>query len=151
MRPPYHVNCADSGSRSPRNPAFASLKVDHAALFIIDFNLQLVELLSQPLVYRSNQPVMPLVGVDQDHQIVSEPRPLPGRTRPKAAVGYSRDLWHALKDEPIFGHKEEFAALRVLAELIGTDLVLPVEDPEPTAAPTDAPTAQDDIESLLAA
>jgi hypothetical protein len=32
------------------------LKVDHTALFIIDFNLRLVEFLPNPLVYGSNQP-----------------------------------------------------------------------------------------------
>jgi hypothetical protein len=49
-------------------------KSETRALFIIDFNLQLAELLPKPLVHNPDQPIMVLVGVDQDHQIVSEPR-----------------------------------------------------------------------------
>src|ERR1700722_2915083 len=75
MRPPRSASTAEVAEVEAQKPeALASLKVDHAALFIIDFNLQLVEFLSKPLVYRSNQPVMPPMGVDQDHQVVSEPR-----------------------------------------------------------------------------
>src|SRR3954470_16529839 len=40
----------------------------------VDFNLQLAELLAKSFVHCRNQPVMSLVGVDQDHQIVCEPR-----------------------------------------------------------------------------
>ena len=80
---------------------------------------------------------------------------IPARTaagqQAKVRVVYTA-LWDALKDEPICGHKEEFAALRVLAELIGADdLVLPAEDPEPAAAPTEAPAEEYDLDSLLAA
>jgi hypothetical protein len=67
---------------------------------------------------------------------------IPARTaagqQAKLQVVYTA-LWDAVKDEPICGNREEFAALRVLAELIGVDLVLPAEDPEPDAAlPADA-------------
>ena len=37
-------------------------------------NLQLAELLPKSFVHCPNQPVMSLIGVDQDHQIVGEPR-----------------------------------------------------------------------------
>src|SRR5712671_4201833 len=75
MRPPRSTSTAEVAEVETQKPeAFTSLKVDHPALFIIDFNLQLAEFLPKPLVYRSNQPVMPPVGVDQDHQIVCESR-----------------------------------------------------------------------------
>ena len=66
---------------------------------------------------------------------------IPARTAPgqqaKLRVVYVA-LQDALKDEPTCGNREEFAALRVLAELIGADdLVLPAEDPKPAAAPAD--------------
>ena len=38
--------------------ALTALKVHCAALFIIDFNLQLAELLPKPLVHSPDQPVM---------------------------------------------------------------------------------------------
>src|SRR5712671_1521074 len=75
MRPPRSTSTAEVAEvEAQKSEAFTSLKVDHAALFIIDFNLQLAEFLPKSFVHGTNQPVMPLIGVDQDHQIVCEPR-----------------------------------------------------------------------------
>ena len=61
-------------------------------------------------------------------------------------------LQDAMKDEPLFGNREEFAALAFLGELLGdTATSSEGEARLSPAAPTDAPAAQDDIESLLAA
>src|SRR5277367_4955702 len=69
MRPHRSALTAEVAEVETQKPeAFTSLKVDHPALFIIDFNPQLIEFLPKSLVYRSNQPDMPPVGVDQDHQ-----------------------------------------------------------------------------------
>src|SRR5580693_8955894 len=75
MRPPGSASTAEVAEVETQKPeAFTSLKVDYAALFIIDFNLQLAEFLPKSFVHGTNQPVMSLIGVDQDHQIVGEPR-----------------------------------------------------------------------------
>src|SRR6266576_1538292 len=75
MRPPCSASTAEVAEvEAQKSEAFTSLKVDHAALFIIDFYLQLAEFLPKSFVHGTNQPVMPLIGVDQDHQIVCEPR-----------------------------------------------------------------------------
>ena len=76
MRPPRSaVNAADVAEvEAQEAEAFASAEVDDAALLIIDFDLEFVELLAEAFLHRANQPVMSLVGVDQDHQIVSESR-----------------------------------------------------------------------------
>src|SRR5580704_17899498 len=75
MRPHRSAQTAEEAELKAQEPeALTALKVHCAALFIIDFHLQLAELLPKPLVHRPDQPVMSLVGVDQDHQIVSEPR-----------------------------------------------------------------------------
>ncbi len=75
MRPPRSASTAEVAEvEAQKSEAFTSLKVDHAALFIIDFNLQLAEFLPKSFVHGPNQPVMSLIGVDQDHQIVCEPR-----------------------------------------------------------------------------
>src|SRR5215469_7266095 len=75
MRPPRPPSTAEVAEVEAQKPeALTSLKVDYAALFIIDFNLQLAELLPKAFVHGLNQPVMSLIGVDQDHQIVCEPR-----------------------------------------------------------------------------
>ena len=71
-RPCWRAEVAEVEAQKPE--AFTSLKVDYAALFIIDFNLQLAEFLSKPSLHGPNQPVVSLIGVDQNHQIVSEPR-----------------------------------------------------------------------------
>jgi hypothetical protein len=47
-------------------------------------------------------------------------------------------LWDAMKDEPVFGNREEFAPLTVLAELLGLDPA-PSSATEAQAVPTDAP------------
>jgi hypothetical protein len=61
-------------------------------------------------------------------------------------------LSDAMKDEPLFGNREEFAALAFLTELLGDTATSPQAEARLSpAAPTDAPAAQDDIESLLAA
>jgi hypothetical protein len=54
--------------------ALAPSEVDDTALLIIDFDPQLGEFLAQSLFHRHNQPVMSLVGINQDHQIVRESR-----------------------------------------------------------------------------
>src|SRR5947209_5536248 len=75
MRPPRPASTAEVAEvEAQKSEAFTSLKVDCAALFIIDFNLQLAELLPKSFVHCPNQPVMSLIGVDQDHQIVCESR-----------------------------------------------------------------------------
>ena len=75
MRPPRPPSTAEVAEvEAQKSEAFTSLKVDHAALFIIDFNLQLAEFLAKSSLHRPNQPVVSLIGVDQNHQIVSEPR-----------------------------------------------------------------------------
>src|SRR6516164_9002883 len=75
MRPPRSASTAEGAEVEAQKPeAFTSLKVDYTALFIIDFNLQLAEFLAKSSLHRPNQPVVSLIGVDQDHQIVSEPR-----------------------------------------------------------------------------
>ena len=75
MRPHRSAQTAEEAELKAQEPeALTALKVHCAALFIIDFNPQLVEFLPMPFVYRSNQPVMPPVGVDQDDQIVCESR-----------------------------------------------------------------------------
>src|SRR6202007_2509607 len=75
MRPPRPPSTAEIAEvEAQKSEAFTSLKVDYAALFIIDFNLQLAELLPKSFVHCPTQPVMSLIGVDQDHQIVCEPR-----------------------------------------------------------------------------
>ena len=64
-------------------------------------------------------------------------------------------LWDAMKDEPLFGNRKEFATLVALRELLGD-----AADPAPRTScrrevsnerRTDAPAAQDDVEALLAA
>src|SRR6201984_737308 len=75
MRPPRPASTAEVAKvEAQKSEAFTSLKVDCAALFIIDFNLQLAELLPKSFVHGPNQPVMSLIGVDQDHQIICESR-----------------------------------------------------------------------------
>src|ERR1700680_4253282 len=75
MRPPRSASTAEVAEvEAQKSEAFTSLKVDHAVLFIIDFNLQLAELLPKPFVHCPYEPVMSLIGVDQDHQIVCESR-----------------------------------------------------------------------------
>src|SRR3954454_7458731 len=75
MRPQRPASAAEVTEVEAQEPeALTALKVHRAALFIIDFNLQLAELLAKSFVHCRNQPVMSLVGVDQDHQIVCEPR-----------------------------------------------------------------------------
>src|SRR5689334_25351403 len=75
MRPPGSASTAEVAEVEAQKPeAFTSLKVDYAALFIIDFNLQLAEFLPKSSLHRPNQPVVSLIGVDQDHQIVCESR-----------------------------------------------------------------------------
>ena len=62
-----------------------------------------------------------------------------------------------MRDEPMFGNREEFAALAALRELLG-DAAGPgpkstaaLTDPEAPAAQTETSAAQDDVEALLAA
>src|SRR5246500_4415187 len=75
MRPHHSPQTAEVAEVKPQKAeVLTSFQVDSAALFIIDFDLQFGELLPQSLVHCSNQPVMTFVGVDQDHQVVSEPR-----------------------------------------------------------------------------
>ncbi len=76
VRPPCPaVNAAEVAEVEAQEPeAFASAKVYGPALLIIDFDLEFVELLPEAFFHRSNQPVMSLVGIDQDHQIVSKSR-----------------------------------------------------------------------------
>ena len=74
MQPERWGSIAGAEVEAQKSEAFTSLKVDYAALFIIDFNLQLAEFLPKSFVHGPNQPVMSLIGVDQDHQIVCEPR-----------------------------------------------------------------------------
>jgi len=69
MQPERWGSIAGAEVEAQKSEAFTSLKVDYAALFIIDFNLQLAELLPKSFVHCPNQPVMSLIGVDQDHQI----------------------------------------------------------------------------------
>jgi len=63
---------------------------------------------------------------------------IPARTAPgqqaKLRTVYVA-LEDALHDEPMCGHREEWAALWVLAEFVGASPTLPTEDPEPDAAP----------------
>ena len=63
---------------------------------------------------------------------------IPARTAPgqqaKLRAAYVA-LEDALHDDPMCGHREEWAALRVLGELVDTSPTLPAEDPEPDAAP----------------
>ena len=54
-RPPSTAGVAEVEAQ--KSEAFTSLKVDYAALFIIDFNLQLAELLPKSFVHCPNQPV----------------------------------------------------------------------------------------------
>ncbi len=79
---------------------------------------------------------------------------IPARTAPgqqaKLRTVYTA-LEDAMHDEPLFGNREEWAALRVLAELIGAGPVVPAEEPEPDATAADAPASPDDLEALLAA
>jgi hypothetical protein len=63
----------------------------------------------------------------------------------------------AMRDEPMFGNREEFAALAALRELLG-DAAGPgpkstaaLTDPEAPAAQTETSAAQDNVEALLAA
>src|SRR5215210_3228548 len=75
MRPPLSAQAAEVAEiEAQEAEAFASTQVHDAALLIIDFDLELVELLPQALFHRSDQPVMSRMSVDQDYQIVSEPR-----------------------------------------------------------------------------
>ena len=61
MRPPGSASTAEVAEVEAQKPeAFTSLKVDYAALFIIDFNLQLAEFLPKPFVHGPNQPVVSL-------------------------------------------------------------------------------------------
>src|SRR3954463_5992903 len=70
MRPQRPASAAEVTEVEAQEPeALTALKVHRAALFIIDFNLQLAELLAKSFVHCRNQPVMSLVGVDQDHQV----------------------------------------------------------------------------------
>ena len=64
MRPPRPPSTAEVAEvEAQKSEAFTSLKVDYAALFIIDFNL-IAELLPKSFVHCPNQPVMSLIGVD---------------------------------------------------------------------------------------
>ena len=65
-------------TRRKSNPGeaepLAATWVHDPTLRFVDFDLPLGEFLAQPLSHRRHQPVMSRVGVDQDHQVVSEPR-----------------------------------------------------------------------------
>src|ERR1019366_6791159 len=75
VRPQYPAQAAQVAEvEAQEAEALASAKVYDAAFLIIDFDLEFVELLAEAFLHRSHQPVMSLVGVDQDHQIVSESR-----------------------------------------------------------------------------
>ena len=54
--------------------AFAAAEVHDPTLLFIDFDLQSGQFLPKPFLHRRHQPVMPRVGVHQDHQIVSKTR-----------------------------------------------------------------------------
>ncbi len=75
VRPQYPAQAAQVAEVEAKEPeALASAKVYDAAFLIIDFDLEFGELLAEAFFHRSHQPVMPLVGVNQDHQIVSVSR-----------------------------------------------------------------------------
>src|SRR4029077_6660904 len=72
MRPHRSAQTAEIAEVEPQETeALASFQVHSSALFIIDFHLQLGELLPESFGHGSHQPVMTFVGVDQDHQVVS--------------------------------------------------------------------------------
>ena len=73
----------------------------------------------------------------------------PAGQQAKARVAHTA-LHDVLPIEEEEGHREEFFALSVLAELLGTTAALPTAADAP-ATPTDAPAAQNDIEALLVA
>src|SRR5438876_2946022 len=54
--------------------AFAAAEVHDPTLLFIDFDLQSGQFLPEAFLNRRHQPVMPRVGIHQDHQIVSKPR-----------------------------------------------------------------------------
>src|ERR1700740_1808799 len=61
-------------NQTQKSEALASFQVDDATLLLIDLDLQLGNLLSQSLFHRLHQPVMSRMGINQDHQIISETR-----------------------------------------------------------------------------
>src|SRR6266481_5642913 len=54
--------------------AFAAAEVHDPTLLFIDFDLQSGQFLPEAFLNRRHQPVMPRVGIHQDHQIVSKTR-----------------------------------------------------------------------------
>src|SRR5262252_10907164 len=75
MRPHRSAQTTEIAEVEPqKTEALTPSEVDDTALLIIDFDLQLGEFLAQSLFHRRNQPVMSLVGINQDHQIVGESR-----------------------------------------------------------------------------
>src|SRR5215471_13978496 len=75
MRPHRSAQTTEIAEVEPQKAeALTPSEVDDTALLIIDFDLQLGEFLAQSLFHRRNQPVMSLVGINQDHQIVRESR-----------------------------------------------------------------------------
>src|SRR5271157_1423169 len=52
--------------------AFASTEVYVSTLLFIDLDLQFGKFFPEPLLHRHHQPVMSLVGIDQDHQIIGK-------------------------------------------------------------------------------
>jgi hypothetical protein len=68
-RRPFHYGCAEIESEEAE--AFAAAEVHDPTLLFIDFDLQSGQFLPEAFLNRLHQPVMPRVGIHQDHQIVS--------------------------------------------------------------------------------
>ena len=70
VRPPHPSETPDATEIKAQEPETLSLcKVYDATLLLVDFNLDLGQLLPEPLVHRPKQPVMPRKGIYQDHHI----------------------------------------------------------------------------------
>ena len=96
LRSPSPRQIADATEVKPQEPkAFASSEVDRAALLFVDLDVKFRQLFPQSLIDRFQQPAIARIRVDQDHDVVREPRVLDGRV-PAAARAFSCPLQHLI-------------------------------------------------------
>src|SRR6516225_6717532 len=75
MRPHHSAQTAEVAEVKPRKPKFSPRSSSTRRLFSsLISTCSLANSSRSRLFHCSNQPVMTFVGVDQDHQVVSEPR-----------------------------------------------------------------------------
>ena len=80
--------CSTPKPRKPKLPP--TTEVYDSTFLFIDLDLEIGQLLPEPLLYRRHQPVMSRVGVDQDRQIICKPCILDVGVLAKRVVSFAR-------------------------------------------------------------